>query len=348
MNYSTPKELEQYESKQNSRKLEVMLIVVALGIAVLFTQMGEYRNIALHLFYLPIILAGFYLGRTRAGILSLFCALVVTIASIVVPHNGSSVLSGPLMTGLTVVSWSAIIGLSAILVGTLCDEQKSTLHELKKAYVGVAEVLSKYLQGNDPSRKSRTSRVIELCQRVSSQLKLSEREMDDIRVAALLHDLGNVEITTQVISRAIGTIGDDTSTEQRTTFMGTDLVYSIGNVLEGALPLLVNQDEDVYAFLSESQDRKATEIPLGAHIIRAARAYDQLTVDAHGESVMSSQEAVRALRLESEGMYEHVIDALESVVCSNSRFRNEAGQQNGQSAGRSTVEATEPLDTIVS
>ncbi|MGE3180722.1 MAG: HD-GYP domain-containing protein [Phycisphaerae bacterium] len=307
-------------ARKGQHVLEFMLIIVSLGIAVLFTQMGVYRTVALHLFYLPIILAGFFLGRTRAGVLALFAALVVTIAAIAVPQEGSTVLSGTLLVGLTLVTWSSIIGLSAILVGTLCDEQKATLHELKRAYVGVAEVLSKYLQGNDATEKSRTNRVAELCQRVSRELKLSDREMDDIRVAALLHDLGNVEITTQVISRAIGSIDSRDRADQRHTFMGTDLVYSIGNVLEGALPLLVNQDEDVYAFLSESQDRKATEIPLGAHIIRAARAYDQLTMDALGQQIMSSAEAIRTLRLESDGMYEHVIDALEAVVTGGSRF----------------------------
>jgi HD-GYP domain-containing protein (c-di-GMP phosphodiesterase class II) len=168
---------------------EIMLLIVILGMTMLFAQMGPHKMVALNLFYVPIILSGFYLGRTAAGVLALFCALAVTIASILVP-TGFMAYDTPLMIGLVLTIWAAVLGLTAALVGTLCDERARTVMDLHRAYVGVVEVLSKYLQGANPHAKARSIRVAELSQLVAEELKLSQKEIDDIRVAAVLEPAG--------------------------------------------------------------------------------------------------------------------------------------------------------------
>ena len=52
----------------------------------------------------------------------------------------------PMVIYLILGVWGAVLGLSAILVGTLCDERAARINELHEAYVGVAEVLSRYMQ----------------------------------------------------------------------------------------------------------------------------------------------------------------------------------------------------------
>ena len=101
---------------------EIMLLIVILGMTALFAQMGPHKLAALNLFYVPIVLCGFYLGRTSAGILALFCALSVTIATTLAPV-GLAAYNTPVGIGLVLTIWAAVLGLAAILVGTLCDQQ---------------------------------------------------------------------------------------------------------------------------------------------------------------------------------------------------------------------------------
>lgn len=291
--------------QQNLRAFEIMLIILIMGTTALFAQMGPYRAIVLHLFFLPIILSGYYLGRTSAGVLSLFCALCVTIASILVP-TPLAAFSTPVTVALALTVWGAVLGLTAILAGTLCDERAASLRDLRKAYVGVVEVLTKYLQGGNPHFKDCSVRVAELSQLIAEELGLPQKQVDDIRVAALLHDLGSVEITTQVISKAFNALE---LRDVRHTFQGTELAHSLGAVLEGALPLLASQDDELRDCLGDATG--GADLPRGAQVIRVARAYDQLVIGA-GASPDAHDRALRQLRTDPLAAYDRgILDALD-------------------------------------
>jgi hypothetical protein len=295
-------------TKSSSRVFEIMIIVVVLGMTALFARMGPHKMVVLNLFYAPIILSGFYLGRTSAGVLALFCALAVTIATILTPM-GLAAYNTPIMVGLALTVWAAGLGLAALLTGTLCDERAATVEDLHKAYVGVVEVLAKYLQGGNPRMKARSVRIAELSQAVAEELGLPHKETDNVRVAALLHELGHVEITTQVVTKAVDAIGT------KHTFYGAELAHSLGTVLEGALPMLVNQDDGVRDYLADQNKLQLGDVPLGARIIRAVRAYDDLVTGATVESNDTPVDALHKLRTSPFDHYDtNVLDAIERVV----------------------------------
>lgn len=282
------------------RVFESMLIIVTAGMTYLVYQMGGYKLVALNLFFLPIVLSGYYLGRNSAGILALFCALAVTIATTIDP-SGFASYTHPVMMGLSLTVWAAVLGLTAILVGTLCDERAAKVNELHEAYVGVVEVLAKYLQSGNPKVKTRAVRLAEMCQLVAEDLKLPRKQVDDIRVGALLHDLGNVEITTKVLSKAVDTLESANSPGDMHTFLGADLVHSLGAVLHSAVPLVLNQEDALHDGSSkEDSTPSMSEIPLGAKIIRVVRAYDTLAFCEGGESRSSTTKALTELRKRRE------------------------------------------------
>ncbi len=179
--------------KKSDFTLEIFLIIIALSLGGLFHVTVGYKMTVLNLFFLPVVLAGFFLGRYRASTLALLC-VVVTSAAAVLDLDGFAAYTSPVIIALSVATWGAVLGLTAILVGTLSDERTQKAAELHEAYVGVVEVLSKYLQGANPLLEARSSRVAELSQRIGRRMHLSAREIDNIRVAALLHDLENIKI----------------------------------------------------------------------------------------------------------------------------------------------------------
>lgn len=293
---------------------ELMLIVVCIGMTYLACQMGAYKMVALNLFFLPIVLSGYFLGRTSAGILALFSALAVTIST-TIGSGGFVGFNNPVMLGLAITVWAAVLGLTALLVGTLCDERSAKVTELHEAYVGVVEVLSRYLQSGDPKVKARSVRVAELCQAVAEELDLSRKQMDDIRVGSLLYDLGNVEITTKLISKAMDSLESAPGQGAiRHTFLGMDLVQSLGSVLHGAVPLLT-ADDDLLRDAAPPGSITWEDAPLGARIIKAVRVYDALTTSPTGAVVGSPAAAIREMRTDAAGEFDpEVLDALERVA----------------------------------
>lgn len=305
------------KAKGNSERaiFELMLIVVCVGMTYLVYEMGAYKMVALNLFFLPVVLSGYFLGRTSAGVLALFSALAVTIVTTLSP-TGFVGFSNPVMLGLALTVWAAVLGLTAILVGTLCDERCAKVTELQEAYVGVVEVLSRYLQSGDPKVKAKSIRVAEMCQAVAEDMDLSQKQMDDIRVGSLLCDLGNVEITTKLISKAMDSLEcTPGQVPSRHTFLGMDLVHSLGSVLHGAVPLLMSQDDPLKDARPSERGTACEDTPLGARIIKTVRAFDELSVSASGAVLASADVVVREMRTDAGGEYDpEILDAIERVV----------------------------------
>jgi len=299
---------------RTSKLFECTLLIVVIGMSCIAAKLGEHKLVVLNLFFLPIILDAYFRGRTSACIMALLSVLAVTIVSVIDP-NGMAAHFTPLVSGFALAMWAGILGLAAILVGTLCDERAKTVEELHQAYVGVVEVLSRYLQGGHPTTKSRSIRVAELSQRIAEQMRLSQRQIDDIRVAALLFDLGNVEITTNLITKVVDTLEANSRTATKHTFAGMDLVHSLGTVLHSAVPLLLDQDRQSHEFLDTGDELEATESPLGARIISAARAFDQLTEPGTDGKAMSPTDALWELTQDRTGNYDaNVLKAMGRVA----------------------------------
>ncbi len=285
------------ERAQSKRITEASLIVVCGGLTFLLYIAVGHKLVVLNLFYLPIVLSAFYLGRHRAGLLTFFSILLATM---VATADLDSFLGEPskLMIGVSLIVWAGVMGLNALFVGTLSDERRHKIEELHDAYLGVVEVLAQYLKGADPSMIDRTKRITVVTGDVAQMMRLSDRECDDIRVAALLQDIDNIEVTARVINRAVDDLQNSEVIESN-TFHGGDLIQSLGRVLTSALPLLACRSDGLDVSLDNEPEERVE--PIGAAIIRAVRRYDDLT--AHGEHALEPVEAIESMRSELDGDY---------------------------------------------
>jgi len=182
--------------------------------------------------------------------------------------------------------------------------------------VGVVEVLSKYLQSGNPRVKARAIRTAEIAQLVADELRLSQQQVDDVRVGALLWDLENVEVTTKLLNRAVDTLEGHPTLSERHTFLGADLVHSLAEVLRGAVPLLITQVADGDAATSTSADAAHLyEVPIGARIIRWVRAFDRELSSASTPWEQSALQSLSRIRAGATGEKDmQILSALERVV----------------------------------
>lgn len=290
------------------RSIELILVLSTLGIAAMLYSIDVGKFSVLNLFFLPIVLAGFFLGRYRAGVLALLSVVAAgVIVSLDIPSFGAA--TPPIIVAMAMTVWAAILGLTSLLVGTLSDDRYRKATEAHEAYVGVVEVLSRYLQTIHPALENRAQKVSRLSEQVAAKMRLSPKEIDNIRVAALLMDMENVEITARVIRRAVGEVGTE-AIEQRTV-AGTDLVKSLGTVLHGAIPLLTSPEG--------LNVTSVTDSPFGARIIKAVRAYLRLQDDPWDNGNRTPAEIMEELQDDMEAQHHPaVLHALSEVVTASS------------------------------
>src|SRR5262245_61793260 len=102
--------------------VEWLLIGAALGLSTLLATVNGNKVVVLNLFYLPVILGGFILGRYRAGVMALLCVIAASLALAKSPGDFAGVPS-IVTIGLSMLIWGAVLCLSALLVGSLSDER---------------------------------------------------------------------------------------------------------------------------------------------------------------------------------------------------------------------------------
>ncbi len=198
------------------------------------------------------------------GVLAaVFSILAVMICVLLFPER--FFLRGEMLKGLAQLSsWSGFLILGSVAIGTLYERNEQRLKELKNAYIGVLEILSKYLESTDGYTKGHSVRVAELATEIATAMELNKPAVENIRAAGLLHDIGKTEIS--------GEIMDSHS------FKGVYILSAVGAVLKEVVPIVIAHHKHFVDTIDPEYGDKL-KIPLGARIIAVADAFDAMTTD---------------------------------------------------------------------
>lgn len=194
-----------------SRKFELILVVsLLLGLSFIMVFVPQKIGF-LNFYYLPVLAAGYAMGK-RGSVFTAFSAILIVAFSVLVfPHqylqNGVSQLMTLI---LNLLPWGGFLLLSSYTVGFLYEEKQKQIDIVRTAYVGVLEILSKLLESVDRYTKGHSVRVSKLAMDIAIALGLEREDVENVRVAALLHDIGKFDITTGLIKKA----ADLTDTER--------------------------------------------------------------------------------------------------------------------------------------
>jgi diguanylate cyclase (GGDEF)-like protein len=130
---------------------------------------------------------------------------------------------------------------------------------------------------------------------MARQLQLPDAEIERIRTAALLHDIGKVAVPDEILDKPTGL----TSAEWRTVVQHPrigQVILEHAAALRDAVPIILHHHER-YAGHGYPYGLRAREIPLGARIIAIADAYEAMTQDRPYKKAMTHDAAIGELRL---------------------------------------------------
>jgi diguanylate cyclase (GGDEF)-like protein len=146
-----------------------------------------------------------------------------------------------------------------------------------------------------PGDRGRPSPVaVAIATSMAIGLELPEAEIDRIRVAALLRDIGKVAVPNEILAKSTAL----TSSEWRAIVQHPRIAQVIleqATALREAVPLILHHHER-YAGHGYPFGLRGDEIPLGARIVAIADAYDAMTSDRPYKRAMNHEAAIRELR----------------------------------------------------
>jgi putative nucleotidyltransferase with HDIG domain len=208
---------------------------------------------------------------------SVFSILAVLICVLVFPErffNSEEILKGIAQLS----SWGGFLILASFLVGTLYEQNEQRLKELKNAYIGVLEILSKYLESTDGYTKGHSVRVAELATEIATAMELQRPVVENIRAAGLLHDIWKTEISGEILRKAAALTSEEREIMDSHSFKGVYILSAVGSVLKEVVPIVIAHHKHFVDTLDPEYGDKL-QIPLGARIIAVADAFDAMTTD---------------------------------------------------------------------
>jgi len=288
--------------------LSLGLIIVLVNFVVV--QKGTFLN----LFYLPILVAGYLLGRRQAVLSALAVVGLVVFATLQNPGAYFSQKNQWLFLS-EIISWGGLLILAAYLTGYLSEQREHKIKELTTAYIGIVEILTKYfLESSDRYTKGHSIRVADYATQVAIKLGLNDSQVENVRVAALLHDIGKVRIGSDLIQKATSVAIEEKEVAYTKTVEGSRFLNALGGVLNKAMPLVTRYHKLMLGDI-RLKPKETEELPIEVRIISVCDTFDSLMMGNEYKMGLEPQEALKELAQRREPWSDpRINEALKEVL----------------------------------
>ncbi len=129
---------------------------------------------------------------------------------------------------------------------------------------------------------------------MASNLDLPENEVERIRTAALLHDVGKVAVPGEILEKPTALTSSEWRAVTQHPRIG-QVILEQAAALKDAVPIILHHHER-YSGHGYPFGLRGNEIPLGARIVAIADAYDAMIHDRPYKRAISHEDAIQELR----------------------------------------------------
>jgi HD-GYP domain-containing protein (c-di-GMP phosphodiesterase class II) len=193
----------------------------------------------------------------------------------------------------------------ATLAGLLYRRRERRTRALEEAYRGTLDLMSRLIDSAAAHSGNHSRRVAESSVEMAQALGLSATEVEDVRVAALLHDIGGLDVPAEALGKAAGLTPEEWDDVAGLALQGGRAVPAVGGTLRHALPMVTCLQERWDG--TGQRALEGREIPLGARIIAVADAYDAMVTDRAYRKGRTHEEALGLLRDSSGSQFDPVV-----------------------------------------
>ena len=193
------------------------------------------------------------------------------------------------------------------------DQLKAAAAENRELFLGSIRMLAAAIDEKDPYTRGHSGRVAKYSIIIGDGLGLSAEELDRLRIAALLHDVGKIGVDDRVLKKPGKLTDEEFELMKQHTVKGANIMRPVSQ-LKDMLPGIElhheRMDGQGYPYgLSGDQ------IPIMARIIAVADTFDAITTNRPYQSAMDLEYALERIRSLAISRFDpKVVEALESAI----------------------------------
>lgn len=203
-------------------------------------------------------------------------------------------------------------------------ELASANEKLKNSFLTSIKVFANLIDLRENALAGHSRRVADLARKIASKLELSPRDVQDVFVAALLHDIGKIGLPDALLARAVTQMsGDDLGLYRKHPVKGEQSLMPLAE-LRGVAKLIRSHHER-FDGQGYPDGLAGLAIPIGARILAVVNDFDGLQIGIVGSRRLNPEDAKKLIADGRGKRYDpQVVDAFLEITGSvEKEHRNE-------------------------
>ena len=219
-------------------------------------------------------------------------------------------------------------------IRSFINKLRKAAEENKEMFMGTIRSLAAAIDAKDPYTRGHSERVSHYAEMIARTLRLSEKEVEVVRVGALMHDVGKIGIEDKILGKA-GPLDEGEFEIMKThPSKGAIIIEPVGPLQE-MIPAMKFHHENIDGS-GYPQGLSGEDIPLFAKIVAVADTFDAMTTNRPYQKAMEITYVFERMRsFVGKKFDKEIVDALiaayeEGLVRPNLPLRRAASSEESQ------------------
>lgn len=173
----------------------------------------------------------------------------------------------------------------------MLDHIEDLIEERDKNYLKTVTVLANAIEASDEYTRGHCDRVGEISLKIGKKMGLSERQMDNLRFACILHDVGKIGINDTILNKPSSLTKEEYEIIKRHPMIGYEIIKEI-DFLEEPANIMLQHHERIDGN-GYPKGIKGEDIRVEAKILAVADTYDSISSERVYRKRVLTKEEIR-------------------------------------------------------
>jgi putative nucleotidyltransferase with HDIG domain len=166
--------------------------------------------------------------------------------------------------------------------------------DLRETYMETIQAFNRFMEAKDPYTGGHASRVESYAVELARHIRLPEQKIQNIRVAAILHDVGKIGIDDRILKKPSSLEDWEYEQIKDHPVIGSEIIKNV-NFLKDTAEIIRHHHER-YDGKGYPDQLKGDRIPVESSVLALADVYDAMTSDRPYREALSCEKAMDEIK----------------------------------------------------
>ena len=166
--------------------------------------------------------------------------------------------------------------------------------EMRNLYISTIQALNKSLEAKDPYTSGHSARVEKFAVELAEEYNLPYESIENIRTAAVLHDIGKIGINDSILNKATELTQEEFHQIMMHPSIGADIISKVDFLKD--VTGIIKHHHERYDGSGYPDGLSGEDIPIEACVLTIADSYDAMTTDRPYRAALTKEEALEEIR----------------------------------------------------